>query len=105
MDFRRIAIPVTDVADERALLRLLRDLHVSMDPCAGDPLFETDEKTGGRRLLVIVNPRHEAALRDAGRPFDVVRDFADTPDPIRYVSTKNRYADELARLRKAKGGR
>jgi hypothetical protein len=104
MDLKQIAIPIADRADQAALFRLLRELHVAMDPCAGDPRFDTDA-TGRRRLLIIVDPRIERALRDAGRAFEVVRDLADMRDPRDYVSRTNRYAAELARLRAAKGKR
>jgi hypothetical protein len=101
MDLRQIAVPVRDAKDASELFRLLRDLHVPLDPCAGDPRFETDA-SGNRRLLIVVNPRAERALREAGRAFDVVRDLASMRDPRDYVSPTNRYADELARLRASK---
>ena len=101
MELWQLAIPVKDDADVNRLLRLLRELHVPMDPCAGDPRFET-YPTGERRLLVTVTARMQQQLRDAGRAFEIVRDLADVPDPIRYVSQTNRYAGELARLRAAK---
>ena len=75
-----------------------------LDPCRGDPRYETDPG-GTRRLLVLVNARVRDALSEAGRKFEVVRDLADVPDPRRYVSRKNRYAEELARVRAAKGKR
>lgn len=56
MELWQLAIPVKDADDANRLLRLLRDLHVPMDPCAGDPRFETGP-TGARRLLVIVTAR------------------------------------------------
>ena len=101
MDLKQIAIPIGDRDDYAALFRLLRELHVAMDPCAGDPRFDTDA-AGRQRLLIIVNPRTEQALRDAGRAFEVVRDLADMRDPREFVSRTNRYKDELARLRAAK---
>ena len=101
MELWQLAIPVKDDADVTRLLSLLRKLRVPMDPCAGDPRFETDP-TGARRLLVIVTARMQQQLREAGRAFEIVRDLADVPDPIRYVSQTNRYADELARLRATK---
>ena len=104
MEVWRIAVTVEDAADTARLLRLLRDLHVPMDPCAGDPRFDRDAQ-GRRRLLVVVTDHMRAQLREAGRSFETVRDFRDVPDPIRYVSTTNRYADALARLRAAKGKR
>lgn len=104
MELWQLAIPVADVQDTQRLFRLLRDMHVRMDPCAGDPRFETD-KTGKRRLLLIVTARAQEQLREAGRTFEVVRDYANVPDPRRYVSPKNRYADDLAKLRAAKGRR
>jgi hypothetical protein len=104
MELWQIAIPVADRADTRRLLELLRALRVPMDPCAGDPRFVSDA-TGARRLLLIVTARHQEQLREAGRDFEVVRDLADVPDPIRYVSPGNRYADALARLRARKGRR
>jgi hypothetical protein len=42
-------------------------------------------------------------LREAGRTFEIVRDFADVPDPRTYVSPTNRYAEKLARLLRDKG--
>jgi len=104
MELWRIAIPVLDAADRRRLIARLRDLHVPMDPCAGDPHFRSGP--GGRQeLLVVVTARMQEQLREAGRSFEVVRDFRDLPDPIRYVSPRNRYAEPLARLRAAKGKR
>ena len=104
MELWRIAIPVEDAADRRRLFGLLRDLHVPMDPCSGDPHFR--KGAGGRQeLLVVVDARMQDGLRKAGRAFEVVRDFRDLPDPVRYVSPKNRYADALARLRATKGRR
>jgi hypothetical protein len=101
MELWQIAIRVDDAADRQRLLRLLGDLNVPMDPCAGDPRFRTDEH-GVQRLLVVVTERMREQLRAAGRSFETVRDFRDLPDPIRYVSKKNRYADELARVRAVK---
>ena len=101
MELWRIAIPVEDAADRRRLFALLRDLHVPMDPCAGDPRFRAG--AGGRQeLLVVIDARTQEGLRKAGRAFEIVRDFRDLPDPIRYVSPKNRYAEPLAQLRAAK---
>lgn len=104
MELWRIAIPVRDNADARRLVSLLRELHVPMDPCSGDPHWETDS-AGVLRLQVIVTARMQEQLREAGRTFEVTRDFADVPDPRQSVSRTNRFADELARLRAAKGGR
>lgn len=104
MELWVLAIPVEDDADARRLLALLRELQVPMDPCAGDPRFETGE-SGRRRLLVVATARAQERLREAGRDFEVVRDFAEVPDPRTYVSRKNRFADELARLRASKTGR
>jgi hypothetical protein len=101
MELWQIAIRVDNAADRRQLLRLLRDLHVPMDPCAGDPRFGTDDQ-GVERLFVVVTDRRRQQLREAGRSFETVRDLRDLPDPIRYVSAKNRYVDELARVRAAK---
>lgn len=104
MELWQIAIAVEDAADRLRLMRLLQALHVPMDPCAGDPRFRTGAD-GRRELLVVVTARMQEQLREAGRAFEIVRDFRDQPDPVRYVSPKNRYADALARLRAAKGGR
>jgi len=104
MELLLVAVQVEGAEDSRDLLALLRDLHVPMDPCSGDPRFETDA-AGKRRLLIVVTPRVAEQLQAAGRSFDVVRDFADRPDPRTYVSRKNRFADELARLRALKGRR
>ena len=101
MELWYIAIPVAGADDTRRLLALLRDLRVPMDPCAGEPRFESD-KAGQRRLLVIVTARVQEQLRAAGRAFEVVRDLADVPDPRTYVSRTNRFAGELARLRASK---
>jgi hypothetical protein len=104
MELWRIAIPVEDAADRRQLFALLRELHVPMDPCSGDPHFRTG--AGGRQqLLVVVDARMQEGLRKGGRMFEIVRDFRDLPDPIRHVSPKNRYAEPLARLRASKGRR
>jgi hypothetical protein len=104
MELWQIAVRVGDAPDRQRLLRLLRDLHVPMDPCAGDPRWRTDAD-GVTRLLVVVTERMREQLRAAGRSFETVRDLRDLPDPIRYVSKTNRYADELARVRAAKGKR
>ncbi len=104
MELWLLAIPVADAADTRRLFALLRELRVRMDPCAGDPRFETDPE-GRRRLLVVATARVQQQLREAGRAFEIVRDFAGVPDPRNFVSRKNRYAEELARLRAAKGRR
>jgi hypothetical protein len=101
MELWRIAIPVARGDDTRRLLALLRDLRVPMNPCAGEPRFESDN-AGRRQLLVIVTARVQEQLRTAGRAFEVVRDLADVPDPRIYVSRTNRFAAELARLRAAK---
>lgn len=101
MELWLLAIPVADDADRRRLMALLRELRVPMDPCAGDPRFETDAD-GRRRLLVVVTARVQQRLREAGRNFEVVRDFADVPDPRTYASSKNRYTEELSRLRASK---
>lgn len=98
MDLKQIAIPIGDRNDYTRLFRLLRELRLPMDPCAGDPRFDSDA-SGRQRLVVIVNPRIERALHDAGRAFEVVRDLADVRDPREFVSRTNRYAAELARLR------
>ena len=106
MELWQLAIPVTSAADARRVIALLRKLRVPLDPCAGDPRYTTDE-AGRRRLLVIVNAPIRERLRDAGVEFEVVRDFVDRADPRTYVSRKNRFAEELARLRasKSKKGR
>lgn len=104
MELWLLAIPVADATDTRRLFALLHELRARMDPCAGDPRFETDRE-GRRRLLLLANARVVRQLGDAGRAFEVVRDFADTPDPRTYVSRTNRFAAELARLRAAKGRR
>lgn len=101
MELFLVAVPVEGGEDTRDLFSLLRDLRVPMDPCAGDPRFETDA-TGKRRLLIVVTARAAQQLQAAGRSVDVVRDFADLPDPRTYVSRKNRFAEELARLRASK---
>ena len=101
MELFLLAIPVGDAEDTRRLFALLRDMHVRMDPCAGDPRFETDG-AGQRRLMLVATPRVQERLREAGRPFETVRDFAETPDPRVYVSRRNRFAGELARLRATK---
>jgi hypothetical protein len=101
MELWLLAIPVRDAEDNHRLFALLRELHVRMDPCAGDPRFDNDS-AGQRRLLLVATARVQEQLRAAGRPFEVVRDFADVPDPRIYVSRKNRFADELARLRASK---
>ena len=101
MELWQLAIPVGDAEDTRRLFALLRDLHVRMDPCSGDPRFESDS-AGRQRLLLLATARVQEQLREAGRPFEVIRDFADVPDPRIYVSRKNRFADELARLRASK---
>jgi hypothetical protein len=104
MELCLLAVPVGDAQDTRGLFALLRDMHVHMDPCSGDPRFETDS-TGQRRVRLVATPRVQERLREAGRTFERVRDFADTPDPRVYVSRRNRFADELARLRAMKPGR
>jgi hypothetical protein len=104
MDLWLVAIPVADAQDMRHLFQLLHRLRVPMDPCAGDPRFETDA-SGVQRLLVIVTSRIREQLLDAGRTVEVRRDFADMPDPRSYVSPTNRFAEELARLRAEKGRR
>jgi hypothetical protein len=101
MDLKQIAIPIGERNDYVELFRLLRELRVPMDPCAGEPRFDADA-SGRQRLIVIVDPRIERALREAGRSFEVVRDLADVRDPREFVSRTNRYAAELARLRAAK---
>ena len=101
MKLWQIAIPVADEQDRRRLFKILRDIHARMDPCAGDPRFETD-KSGNRRLLLIATARVQERLREAGRTFEVVRDFADMPDPRTYVSPTNRYAEKLASLLREK---
>lgn len=98
MELRLLAIPVADAGDLRSLLALLRRLGVPMDPCAGNPRVEADQR-GRRQLLVVANPLTERRLRDAGRAFEVVHDFADHPDPRNHVSLGNRFADLLARAR------
>ena len=101
MELWQVGIPFADGADRVALMRLLETLQVPMDPCAGDPRLAMDAQ-GRQVLLVIVTQRMHDQLRAAGRAFEVVRDFRDVPDPIRYVSPKNRYADALARFRAGK---
>jgi hypothetical protein len=101
MELWLVAIPVEGGEDARRLFALLRELRVPMDPCAGDPRVETDS-AGKRRLMIVVTASAQEQLRAAGRPFEVVRDFADLPDPRSYVSRKNRFAEELARLRASK---
>lgn len=96
-----VATPEVDPKDGARLLALLRELHVPMDPCAGDPHFEIDA-AGAQRLLIVVTPAVQEKLRAAGRQCEVVRDYADVPDPRTYVSPKNRYAEKLAELRAAK---
>ena len=104
MELWQIAIPVADGADRLTIMRVLEALHVPMDPCSGDPRFATDAQ-GRQVLLVVVTRQMQEELRAAGRAFEVVRDFRDVPDPIRYVSPGNRYADALARLRAGKARR
>lgn len=98
MELWQIAIPVTGDADRRRLLDLLRELRVPQNPCAGDPLFRVGPD-GRTRLLVLATARVREALRGHGREIEIVRDFADLPDPRRYVSRTNRYAEALAQLR------
>jgi hypothetical protein len=100
MELWQIAIRVDDAADRQRLLRLLGDLNVPMDPCAGDPRFRTDEH-GVQRLLVVVTERMREQLRAAGRSFETVRDFRDLPAPSA-TPRRRTYADELARVRAVK---
>lgn len=101
MELWQVAIPVAGDADRHRLMELLRALRVPQNPCAGDPVFRTGPD-GRTRLVVLATSRVRDGLREHGREFEVVRDFADLPDPRRYVSRTNRYADALARLRSTK---
>ena len=102
MDLFHVAVPVASDADARELFALLRELHVRLDPCAGDPRFDRGVD-GRRRLLIAVQRRIVDALRQARRDVEIVRDLADRPDPRSYVSGTNRFAEPLARARARKG--
>jgi hypothetical protein len=104
MEMWRIAVPVKDHDDARAVLALMRALRVRMDPCRGDPRFSND-RADAKTLTFTIDARALAALRETGRAFEIVRDHSKFPDPRTYVSKANRFADELARVRAAKGRR
>lgn len=102
MELREIGIALKDKDQALTLYRTLAKNGVPLDPKSGDMRIEID-KDGMGRLIIFAIPKIEALLTEQGYQFVIIRDYKDEPDPRRYVSKSNRFADELAKLRKQQG--
>lgn len=102
MQIREVAIIVESAEFLTGLMAVLQELQVPFDPCAGEPKFTEDENKA-LRVHFLAIPRIERELTERNYKFEVVKEYADVPDPRVYTSQNNRYEEKLRKLQQASG--
>ena len=95
MDLLQVELEVQDRERMEELGRHLSDLDVPNDYV----LLVVRDEAGSARISVYLKREQHDRLVEAGFAPRVVLDLATIKDPREYVSSTNRFSDELAKIR------